>query len=68
MAMMTICRRLIFDDHGQDLIEYALLGGLIAVGTIVAWTNVQAAVGVTYNALDTHVQTLSATTPDPIAP
>ena len=66
--MTTLLRRLIGDDRGQDLIEYALLSALIAVATIVAWTNVQTAVGVTYNALDTNVQTLSATTPDPIAP
>ena len=66
--MTTLFRRLICDDAGQDLIEYSLLGGLIAVGTIVVWTNVQAAVGNTYTALDTNVQTLSATTPNPIAP
>ena len=66
--MTTLFRRLICDDAGQDLIEYSLLGGLIAVGTIVVWTNVQAAVGNTYTALDTNVQTLSATTPNPIGP
>jgi hypothetical protein len=41
---------------------------LIAVVTIIAWTNLQTAVGATYNALDANVQTLSATTPNPIAP
>jgi Flp pilus assembly pilin Flp len=66
--MKTLFRRLSGDDRGQDLIEYALLGGLIAVATIIAWTNVQTAVGTTYTALDTNVQTLSATTPDPGAP
>ena len=66
--MKTLCRRLIGDDRGQDLTEYALLGGLVAVVGIIIWTNVEAAVGTTYNALDTNVQTLSATTPDPIAP
>ena len=66
--MKTLCRRLIGDDRGQDLTEYALLGGLVAVVGIIIWTNVEAAVETTYNALDTNVQTLSATTPDPIAP
>ena len=66
--MKTLCRRLIGDDRGQDLTEYALLGGLVAIAGIGIWTNVEAAVATTYNALDTNVQTLSATTPDPIAP
>ena len=68
MTIKTFFRRLIGDDRGQDLIEYALLSGLIAVATIVAWTNLQTAVGATYTSLDTNVQVLSSTMPNPSAP
>ena len=57
----------IFDECGQDLIEYALLGALIGIVGIVAWTTVGSAIGTTYGGWDTNVQGLSATTPDPIS-
>ena len=60
-------RRFIFDDRGQDLIEYALLCALIGIVGILAWTNVGAAINGTYISWDTNVQGLSATTPDPAA-
>ena len=64
--MKTMLRRFFFDDNGQDLIEYALLSAFIGIVGIVAWTNVQAAMNTTYGGWDTNVQSLSATTPDPI--
>ncbi len=64
--MRTMLRRFIFDDRGQDLIEYALLSALIGVVGIIAWTNVGGAINTTYTTWDTDVQGLSATTPDPI--
>jgi Flp pilus assembly pilin Flp len=63
--MKTILQRFACDDGGQDLIEYALLGALIGIGGIVAWTNVGTAVLSTYSGWDTNVQGLSATMPDP---
>jgi Flp pilus assembly pilin Flp len=65
--MRTTLRRFVFDDRGQDLIEYALLSALIGVVGILAWTNVGGAINTTYTAWDTDVQGLSATTPDPIS-
>ena len=64
--MRTMFRRFICDDRAQDLIEYALLGALIGIVGILAWTNVGAAINTTYSGWDTDVQRLSATTPDPI--
>ena len=32
--MQTLLRQLIRDDAGQDLIEYALLAGFIALGSV----------------------------------
>jgi Flp pilus assembly pilin Flp len=60
-------RHFIFDDRGQDLIEYALLGALVAIVGIVAWANVGSAIFTTYGTWDTNVQGLSANTPDPIS-
>ena len=59
-------RRFIFEDHGQDLIEYALLSVLVGVVGIAAWTNVGSALFTTYSSWDTGVQGISAVTPDPI--
>ncbi len=65
--MTTMLRRFIFDDGGQDLIEYALLGALVGIVGIAAWTNVGSAIFTTYGGWDTNVQTLSGTQmPDPI--
>lgn len=36
--MTTLIARLIKDDEGQDLIEYALIGGLVALGAVAALT------------------------------
>jgi Flp pilus assembly pilin Flp len=63
--MATTFRRLITDDSAQDLIEYALLGALIGIVGIVAWTSTGAAINTTYSGWDSNLQTLSATTPDP---
>ena len=38
--MKAMLRRFVFDDRGQDLIEYALLSSLIGIVGILAWTNV----------------------------
>jgi Flp pilus assembly pilin Flp len=56
---------LLFDDGGQDLIEYALLAALIAVTAVVTWQQIAIALGVAYEAADTGVQNISACTPDP---
>ena len=58
--------RIVREDGGQDLIEYALLSALIGIVGILAWTNVGSAIFTTYSSWDTNTQTLSATTPDPM--
>lgn len=35
LSLLTRLRTLTRDDRGQDLIEYALLAGLIALGSVV---------------------------------
>ena len=58
-------RRMMADDAGQDLIEYALLAAVIGVVCVAAWTNIRLAIGNAYGGWDTTVQTLSGCTPDP---
>jgi Flp pilus assembly pilin Flp len=58
--------RILREDDGQDLIEYALLGALVGIVGILAWTNVASSINTTYIGWDTNVQTLSATMPNPI--
>ena len=39
MEFVNRLRSFVRDDSGQDLLEYALLGGLIALVTVLAVTN-----------------------------
>ena len=52
----TLFRRLLLDDTGQDLIEYALLTGLIAVGSVVLFSQLAAAMEGSYNSSNTASQ------------
>ena len=63
--MLSTIRSLFADDHGQDLIEYALLSAFIGVCAIVAWTNIPPAIAAVYGSWDGSVQILSSCTPDP---
>ncbi len=53
-----IANRLLGDDAGQDLIEYALLTAAFGVATIATWPLVAAAIGTAYSALDANTQGL----------
>jgi Flp pilus assembly pilin Flp len=59
--------RLRSDESGQDIVEYALLGALIGIASILTWQLLAVTVGNVYSAADTGVQATSACTPDPIA-
>jgi Flp pilus assembly pilin Flp len=62
---MPIFRRLLLDDAGQDLIEYALLAAFIGTVSILVWNAIAAGIGADYIGWDGAVQGLSTTTPDP---
>ena len=65
---MTVVRsqlRLLRDESGQDIIEYALLTAIIGIAAIAIWNELATRVGLVYTAADTGVQDLSACTPDP---
>jgi Flp pilus assembly pilin Flp len=50
--------RLICDDRGQDVIEYALLTAAIGLAGVAAWPLITTAIGVNYQGLDTETQDL----------
>ena len=50
--------RLIRDDSGQDLIEYALLAGFISLVAILAITAVGEGVNSVFGRVDTKLQTV----------
>jgi pilus assembly protein Flp/PilA len=53
--MKHLFARFVREDSGQDLIEYALLAGLIALATITAVTSVATALSGKFNTVATQV-------------
>jgi pilus assembly protein Flp/PilA len=64
---ITTWARLRSDESGQDVVEYALLGALIGIASILTWKLLVTTVGTVYGAADTGVQTTSGCTPNPIS-
>ena len=52
----TLIGQLVHDDSGQDLIEYALLTGLIAAGSALLFSQLAAAMEAAYNDSNTAAQ------------
>jgi Flp pilus assembly pilin Flp len=63
----AMCRQLVADESGQDVVEYALLGALVGIAAIVIWQALVVTVGNVYGAADAGVQVRSSCTPDPIS-
>jgi Flp pilus assembly pilin Flp len=57
-------RRLLLDESGQDLIEYALLTAGLGVVGVAVWPGITTAIGLAYGRLDTRTQDLWRV-PDP---
>ncbi len=53
--MLQLFRRFLHETDGQDLIEYALLAALLAVGTLVAMRSVRNALNTQFSAISTAV-------------
>jgi len=54
----ALIRRWLLDDRGQDLVEYALLGALLAVTGVAAYELLRLNLGTSYLEWDTNVQGL----------
>ena len=53
--MTTLIMKLIADEHGQDLIEYALLAGFVSLVVVATVTNLGGAVNGIYAGVNTQV-------------
>jgi Flp pilus assembly pilin Flp len=58
IAMLMLLKRLIVEQDGQDLIEYALLTGAIGFAGAVAFDALGDAINSTYTSWDTSVNDL----------
>ena len=57
--MRTLLYRFVCDEQGQDLIEYALLGALISVASIVAINALGGVIRVKYSGIGASVTAAS---------
>jgi pilus assembly protein Flp/PilA len=57
--MQKLLARLVFDDEGQDLIEYALLGTLIALGCVIAMSSLGSVVSTAFTNIGASVTAAS---------
>ena len=57
--MREFLLRLVREDEGQDLIEYALLAGFIALASTAMITNIGTGVNTVYTAVNTEVAAAS---------
>jgi pilus assembly protein Flp/PilA len=51
--------RLLRDDSGQDLIEYALVAGLIGLGAVTAFTGLSSAISTAFGNIGSELTTAS---------
>ena len=56
--MTGLLTRLLRDERGQDIIESVLLTAAIGLVGIATWPGIEAAIRVSYQALDTNTQGL----------
>jgi pilus assembly protein Flp/PilA len=54
-ASIKLFTNLLKDESGQDLIEYALVAGLIGLGAVVMMTGLSGAIGNAFNSISTKV-------------
>ncbi len=58
--MWELLKRLKQDESGQDLIEYALVAALIALGAVVSMKAVSTAIGDAFTTIDTQLNSALA--------
>jgi Flp pilus assembly pilin Flp len=66
MTLSALLLRLLHDESGEDLVEYAILAAALGFGTYGAWVIVQNAIQDAYGRWDTNQQNLWEP-PDPSA-
>jgi pilus assembly protein Flp/PilA len=53
--MWNLLKRLGRDESGQDLIEYALVAALIALGAVTSMKTLSTAIGTAFTTIDTSL-------------
>ncbi len=48
---LQLAHQLIADESGQDLIEYALVAGLIGLGAVIAMSSLATSIGNAFNSV-----------------
>ena len=54
-TISVVLRRLTQEDSGQDLIEYALVAGLIGLGAVVAMSGLATQIATAFNAVGSQL-------------
>jgi Flp pilus assembly pilin Flp len=54
--MITILLRLIRDDDGQDVVEYALLTAAIGIASVATWPLIETGIKNSYNSINGRTQ------------
>jgi Flp pilus assembly pilin Flp len=67
-GVIDLLGRLVVDDAGQDLIEYALLSGFIGVGGFALFSQIGIRMGAAYDGWLDAVYQASGETPPPGGP
>jgi len=55
--MKNLLKNLMQDESGQDLIEYALVAGLIGLGAVTAMTGLAGKIGTAFTSIGTTLST-----------
>jgi Flp pilus assembly pilin Flp len=56
--VVSVLRRLVWDESGQDVVEYALLTAFFGLCALAAWTGIRDAVGLNYTGTTTGLSGL----------
>jgi pilus assembly protein Flp/PilA len=54
-AVRTVFRELLREESGQDLIEYALVAGLLALGAVAAMSGLATKIGTAFNSVGSQL-------------
>jgi pilus assembly protein Flp/PilA len=55
--LRNVCSRLVKEDSGQNLIEYALVAGIIGLGAVVAMTSLKTSIAAAFTSIGTSLNT-----------
>jgi len=59
-SIKLLLKSLLMEDSGQDLVEYALVAALVALGAVAAVNNVAGAITTTFSGVGTSLNTAAA--------